>query len=127
MKRVLKVIALVVVLLVAGIAGLLAYTFMGRSPVADGRDIGRVRIVADGFSSVAVVRVDDQRVALVDAGEDETGEAILGELKRRNLGPDAVAAILLTHGHPDHTGAILQFPKAEVMALEEEVPLVEGR
>jgi glyoxylase-like metal-dependent hydrolase (beta-lactamase superfamily II) len=63
----------------------------------------------------------------VDAGEDETGEAILAELKRRNLGPDAVAAIFLTHGHPDHTGAILRFPNAEVMALEAEVPLVEGR
>ncbi|MBF8301593.1 MAG: hypothetical protein HW394_1963, partial [Acidobacteria bacterium] len=53
-------------------------------------------------------------------------EAILGELLRRQMGPDAVVAILLTHGHPDHTGAIRRFPQAQVMALEAEVPLVEG-
>jgi glyoxylase-like metal-dependent hydrolase (beta-lactamase superfamily II) len=127
MKRLLKIVAMVVLLVVVSVAGLFAYTFMGRSPVAGGRDIGRVHIVADGFSSVAVIRIDDRRVALVDAGEDETGEAILGELRRRNLGADAVSAIFLTHGHPDHTGAILRFPNAEVMALQAEVPLVEGR
>lgn len=127
MKRVLKIGALVIFVVVVGIAALLAVTFMGRRPVTDGREINRVRLIADGFSSVAVIRLDDRRVALIDAGNDQTGEAILAELQRRQLGAEAVAAVLLTHGHPDHIGAIRQFPRAEVMALEADVPLVEGR
>lgn len=127
MKRVLKIAALVVLVLVIGIVALLGVTFMGRRPLTDGHEINRVRVIADGFSSVAVIRLDDGRVVLVDAGQDQTGEAIMAELRRRQLGADAVAAILLTHGHTDHLGAIGQFPQAEVMALEAEVPLVEGR
>jgi glyoxylase-like metal-dependent hydrolase (beta-lactamase superfamily II) len=105
----------------------LAVTFMGRRPLIDGQDVGGVRVVADGFAGIAVIPIDDRQVALVDAGQDQAGEAIKRELNRRQLDPAAVTAILLTHGHPDHTGAIQQFPQAQVMALEAEVPLVEGR
>ena len=127
MKRIVRTIGLLVLVLVVGVAWLLAATFLGRRSVMDGQELGVVRIIADGFSSVAVLSMRDGRVVLVDAGEDEAGEAILMELARRRLGPEAVAAILLTHGHPDHTAAIGQFPQAQVMALEAEVPLVEGR
>jgi len=127
MKRILKIAALVVLVLVLGVAALLAVTFMGRRPLMDGQEIGNVRVIEDGFSSLAVVALNDRQVALVDAGEDQAGDAIKRELVRRGLDPGAVTAILLTHGHPDHTGAIRQFPQAQVMALEAEVPLVEGR
>jgi glyoxylase-like metal-dependent hydrolase (beta-lactamase superfamily II) len=127
MKRILKVAAVVVLVLVAGIAALLAVTFMGRRPVTDGQEIGGIRVVADGFSAFAVIPVGDRQVALVDAGEDQAGEAIKNELLRRQIGPDAVVAILLTHGHPDHIGAVQQFPMAQVLALEAEVALIEGR
>jgi hydroxyacylglutathione hydrolase len=127
MKRLLKVAGVVLTLLVVAVGGLLAVTFMGRRPLADGQDVNGIRIVADGFSSVAVIAVNDRQVALVDAGEDQAGDAIKRELERRQLQPSAVTAILLTHGHPDHTGALTQFPDAEVMALEAEVPLIEGR
>jgi glyoxylase-like metal-dependent hydrolase (beta-lactamase superfamily II) len=83
--------------------------------------------VKDGIVSVAFVPIGTGEVALIDAGNDKSGKAILSELDRRQLGRDAVKAILLTHGHPDHTAAILLFPSAQVMALGPEVPLVEGR
>lgn len=127
MKRILKIVGVLVLFAVIGVGVLLAVTFMGRRALMDGQEVNRIRVVADGFSSLAVIPISDRQVALVDAGQDQAGEAILKELMRRQLGPDAVAAILLTHGHPDHTGAIRQFPKAQVMALEAEVPLVEGR
>jgi len=127
MKRLLTIAAAVILVLVAGVAGLLAATFMGRRPLTDGLEINRIRVVADGMAGLAVIRLDDGRVALVDAGQDQAGEAILAELRRRQLDAGAVAAVLITHGHPDHIGAIAQFPRAEVMALEAEVPLVEGR
>jgi glyoxylase-like metal-dependent hydrolase (beta-lactamase superfamily II) len=108
------------------VAGLLAWTFLGRSSVVDGAEFGSVRIVKDGIVSVGIFPTDDKQVALVDAGNDKTGKAILAELARRGLGPDNVTTILLTHGHPDHTAAIALFPRAQVMALDQEVGLVEG-
>ena len=127
MKRVVKFVLLVVVLIVVGVAGLLAVTFMGRRPLTDGQTFNSVRIVADGFSGIGVITIDERQVALVDAGNDSSGEAILAELSRRNLGPDAVSAIFITHGHGDHIGAVGLFPKAQVMALDAEAALVEGR
>jgi glyoxylase-like metal-dependent hydrolase (beta-lactamase superfamily II) len=104
-----------------------AATFMGRQSITDGADVNGFRIVKDGIVSVAVVPVSEREVALVDAGNDKSAKAILAELSRRHLGPEAVTTILITHGHPDHTGGVLMFPKAQVIALDAEQPLVEGR
>jgi glyoxylase-like metal-dependent hydrolase (beta-lactamase superfamily II) len=111
---------------VVALAGTIAITFMGRMGVTDGFEAGDVRIVKDGIVSIGVVPVGSQKVALIDAGNDKAGQAMLKELSRRQLDREAVAAIFLTHGHPDHTGGIALFPKAEVMALAPEVGLVEG-
>ncbi len=127
MKRLLLSIGLVVVLLLVVGGGLIAWTFMGRKAVVDGMDIGNVRLVADGFVTVGVIDLGNRRVALVDAGNDASGSAILADLSRRGLGPDAVDAIFLTHGHADHIAAAPLFPNAAVMALGPEAGLVEGR
>ena len=127
MKRLLKVAAVVIVILIVGAGTLLAVTFMGRQPIVDGQEFGEIRIVEDGFTVVGVIAINDQQVALVDTGQDASGEVIKRELARRKLQPESVAAVLVTHGHPDHIGALGQFPQAEIMALKTEVPLVEGR
>ena len=44
---------------------------------ATGQEIGGAQIVADGFTSLAIVPVGDKAVLLVDAGEDAAGEAVL--------------------------------------------------
>ena len=127
MKRALLIVGGVVLILVLVVGGLVAVTFMGRTAVSDGLEVGGVRIVADGIVSTAVVPVGPGQVALIDAGNDVEGKALLAELSRRQLGPDAVVAIFLTHGHANHTGAAKLFKNAQVMALEREVALVEGR
>lgn len=127
LKRLVKIVLLVVVLLAVAVGVLLALAFIGRKPISDGADIGGIRIVQDGIVAVGVVPVSESEVALVDAGSDPAGHAILEELSRRGLGPDAVTAILVTHGHPDHIAAIKVFPRARVMALAAEAPLIEGR
>ncbi len=128
MKRLLKFVLLVVVIVVVGVGVLIAGTFMGRRGIVDGQSLGAtVRIVEDGITSLAVVAINSRQIALIDAGNDAKGEAVLTELTRRGLGPEAVSAILLTHGHPDHIGAVHLFPNAQVMALEAEIPLIEGR
>lgn len=127
MKRLLIGVGLVVVLLLVVVGGLIAWTFMGRKAVVDGVEVGNVRLVADGFVTVGVIDLGNRRVALVDAGNDAGGAAILGDLSRRGLGADAVEAIFLTHGHGDHIAAVPLFPNATVLALGPEAGLVEGR
>jgi hydroxyacylglutathione hydrolase len=73
------------------------------------------------------VPIAPDQVALIDAGTDASGKAIVTELSRRHLSPDAVTAIFITHGHQDHIAAIKLFPHAQIMALMSEVPLIEGR
>jgi glyoxylase-like metal-dependent hydrolase (beta-lactamase superfamily II) len=130
MKRTFKVLTVAIGLLfLPVIVVFVAVTAViaGRQAVADGFEFSGIRIVKDGVVSAAVVPIGNGKVFLLDAGYDKTGKAILAELSRRQLTPDAVTAILLTHSHPDHVAAIDLFPKAEVMALEPELPLLEGR
>jgi glyoxylase-like metal-dependent hydrolase (beta-lactamase superfamily II) len=127
MKRALKIIALAIVIVIIVVAVPIASALLGRKSPVDGVEVNGMRIVKDGIVTVGVVPISDKTVALIDAGNDKAGAAILTELSRRNLDPDAVTAIFITHGHPDHTGAIALFPKAQVMSLDREAALVEGR
>lgn len=127
MKRMVKRVGVLVLVLGLGVAWLLVVTFIGRRATLDRQEFDRVRVIAAGLSSVGVVPTRDGWAILIDAGGDDAGEAILRELNEMGLSPSAVAAILLTHGHSDHTAAVARFPSAQVMALGTEVPLVEGR
>jgi glyoxylase-like metal-dependent hydrolase (beta-lactamase superfamily II) len=90
-------------------------------------EINGMVLVKDGMVSAGLVPLNEHEAALVDAGNDVKAKALLAELSRRGLGPDDVKVILLTHGHSDHIGGIVKFPKAQVMALAAEVDVVEGR
>ena len=128
LKRGLKIVAAVLFVLVAVPAALIGSAFIGTSAITDGRELGpAVRVVKDGFVTIGVVDVGDGKVALVDAGNDKEGKAILAELARRKLGPEAVTAVLLTHGHSDHLAGCHLFPAAKVYALAADVALAEGR
>jgi hydroxyacylglutathione hydrolase len=127
-KRVLKTVAVVLFVVVAFFALAIGQAFRGNAPIEDGRELGeRVRVVKDGYVTMGMIDVGGGKIALVDAGNDATGQALLAELGRRKLGPEAVVAVLLTHGHPDHIAAWRLFPGAAVYALAAEVDLAEGR
>jgi len=129
MKRILKVVGALALVLVLGVVGIFVAVFAGGRPLVEGPLPGApgVTTVKDGFVGVFVVDVGDGRVVLVDAGNDETGKALKAELERRKVAPEQVAAVFITHGHADHTGAISQFPKAEVIAVQEEVSVLAGQ
>ncbi|MGD0126168.1 MAG: MBL fold metallo-hydrolase [Terriglobia bacterium] len=116
----------VIVLILIGAAGTVVGPFLTLSRLTDRLEINGMSIVKDGFVCAGLVPLDDHAVALVDAGNDTEAKALLAELSRRGLDPEDVKVILLTHGHSDHTGGIARFPKAQVMALAEEVDVLEG-
>jgi hydroxyacylglutathione hydrolase len=128
LKRGLKIAAIVLLVIIGVPVALIASNFIGRSPIEDGKELeGVVRIVKDGIVSVGVIDLGGGKVALVDAGNDPAGKAVLAELTRRGLGPDAVQAVLLTHGHTDHTAGCHLFPSASIYALTADIALAEGR
>ena len=128
MKRFLMVAAIVVVVLVAVLGGLFWYLFGGMQAQSAGLSLGPgAEPVYDGFSTVFLLDAGNGSFALIDAGNDTAGAAILAALQKHNAGPDNVAAIFITHAHPDHDAAIAVFPKATVFAMQREVPVAQGK
>ena len=128
MKRFLKIAAIVVVMIVAVLGGLFWYLFGGMQSQSAGLALGPgAEPVYDGFSTVFLLDTGNGSYALIDAGNDTAGAAILAALQKHNTGPDNVAAIFITHAHPDHDAAIPLFPKATVYAMQREVPVAQGK
>lgn len=120
-------VAVVVVLLLLGVGGVWATNFAGLRPLPEREEIpGLGWQISDGYVGVSVLDAGQGRVVLVDAGSSEDAAAIKAELTREGRTPDDVIAILLTHGHPDHTAGIGAFPKATVYALDTEAPYLRG-
>lgn len=94
LKRILKIggitIAVIVLLIVGAAAVVLGPFLITRQPIVDGFEFDGMRFLQDGIVSLAVVPAGPNRVVLIDGGNDTSGEAILAELSRRNLTPDAV-------------------------------------
>lgn len=126
-KRVLVVIGIVLGVIVIGLAATLFVDRMGVAPVRDGQALPGGAVQAqDGFTSAFILDAGSGKAVLIDAGQDPDAKAIKAALAARNLQPDDVVAILLTHGHNDHFDGVLAFPNATVMAMAADVPLVEG-
>ena len=127
-KRVLMVVGLLLLIPVLGLVALYVSMFAGNPEFADGQELeGFARVVKDGYVAVDVLDAGPGAVVLIDAGTDVEGKLLLAELQRRGLGPEAVKAIFLTHGHVDHIAGCHLFPQAQVLALAEDVGLAEGR
>jgi glyoxylase-like metal-dependent hydrolase (beta-lactamase superfamily II) len=127
MKRTIKYVGFGFVVLFGLLAAVLGLTFSGLQSTSDGDELTGIRLITSGTgSSVGIVPIGEGQVALVDAGSDSTGTAILADLDKRGLGPDAVKAILFTHGHFDHIAAAAVFPQAQLLALAPEAGLIAG-
>jgi hydroxyacylglutathione hydrolase len=128
MKRILIWVAVGLVVLIAVPVTAMVIAFSGSGAIVDGKDLGGgARIVKDGFVSAAVLPAGEGVFVLVDCGNDEKATPIVAELARRGVGPEAVTAILLTHGHGDHVKGCRMFPGAQIYGMAAEAGLLEGR
>ena len=128
MKKALLVIGALLLLGVGAGAAMFLPVMMGMAPMVDGTKLagGSATLVADGYVAIFMLDGDAGQVALIDCGNDPSGSAILTALKARSLGPEAVKAIFLTHGHPDHVAGCHLFPAAEIYAFAADVKIASG-
>jgi glyoxylase-like metal-dependent hydrolase (beta-lactamase superfamily II) len=68
-------------------------------------------------SNVTLVQ-DDGAVLLVDLSAPDREPEVLAALERHGLAPDDVDAVLLTHLHVDHVGALHLFPHTRIIVPE---------
>lgn len=127
MVRVLKIVAAAVGLLVALAGGLMAYTFAGLASNTPEEWPGLGFSIVDGYVNVGVLELGDGTVALIDAGNDVEGKALIAGLEAHGHKLADVTAVLLTHGHPDHTSGLALLSNARVFAMIEEKPYVDGK
>lgn len=124
-RLILRALAVLLALLALPV-GLLIWTFAGNPGMVDGQRLPGATLIQDGYVASYLLDAGAGKVALVDAGNDPTGAALLAALRARQRTPADVVAILLTHGHPDHVAACALFPGAVVYAGAPELPAMRG-
>ena len=84
---------------------------------------------ATGKHVTWVLLVDGDDVTLVDTGYPGDRDRVMASLGKIGRSPADVAAVILTHAHPDHLGSAEHFRAAHgkrVLCHEEEVPNATG-
>jgi glyoxylase-like metal-dependent hydrolase (beta-lactamase superfamily II) len=104
-------IALGVLVLLAAVGAGWVWSQTGPGRIEVGPGVVGVRA---GYSYAWVLKTP-HGAALVDAGVDPSGKALLDELKAQGLTPNDVHTVLITHGHPDHYAAAALFKNARVL------------
>jgi len=82
-----------------------------------------VYAIRDNYVNMYLVR-DGSRFIAVDAGIRKAD--VKDELKKLDIDPDNIRAVLLTHSDADHTGALSLFKEARVYLPREEEQLITG-
>jgi len=94
------------------------------SPTETKEIVSNIFSVKDSFVNLYLIRDSSQYIA-IDAGNNL--EAISGELKKLDIDPDKIIALLLTHTDGDHVAAIKLFRNAKVYLSRQEEQLLNGK
>jgi glyoxylase-like metal-dependent hydrolase (beta-lactamase superfamily II) len=127
MKKALKILGITIGFVVLLLAITAFALFSGLQAGTAGPSLGSSVERIPGFSTVYLLDGGNGQLALIDAGQDAKGAAILTALQARHATPDNVAAIFVTHAHADHIGALALFPKATIYTMKREVPIAAGQ
>lgn len=125
-KRILSGIGILVIMLVVLSIGyfLKARSIMKGMAAVETREIvNNVFSIKDSFVNFYLVK-NDEHYILIDAGNDKSN--IRQELKKLNIEPDKIVAVLLTHTDGDHVAGISLFENAIIYISKQEEQLLNG-
>ncbi|QOD05929.1 MBL fold metallo-hydrolase [Pseudarthrobacter sp. BIM B-2242] len=83
----------------------------------------------EGPASNWIIVRDDSGFILIDSGYPADAPLVLDSIRSLDLRPEDAKAILITHGHVDHTGSAAQFSRlygTPVLCSPEELAHVQG-
>jgi len=86
--------------------------------------IDNIYSINDSFVNLFLIQDGNQYIA-VDAGNNI--EKVTGELKKLNINPDKIIAVMLTHTDRDHVAALKLFKNAKVYFSAQEVQMINGK
>ena len=92
-------------------------------PVATGQIVDNIYAIKDEFVNMYVIK-DSNQYVVIDAGKDIDVVAV--ELKKLNINPDMVVAVLLTHTDMDHVAGIPLFKNAKIYLSKQEEMMLTG-
>ena len=131
MKRTLKgilaglgTVVILIILLLGGYMIKAKSEIKTLSPVETMEIVSNLFSVKDPFVNLFLIKDSSQYIA-IDAGNNL--EAISGELKKLNIDPEKIIAVLLTHTDGDHVAAIKLFRNAKVYLSRPEEQLLNGK
>jgi hydroxyacylglutathione hydrolase len=93
------------------------------TPIETGKIVDNIFSIHDSFVNLFLIKDSDQYIA-IDAGNNL--ETVSAELRKLNIAPDKITAILLTHTHGDHVAAIKLFKYAKVYLSKQEEQMING-
>ena len=95
-----------------------------RLPIEDNWSSGSIRQVKDFFTSAFLIETS-VGVVLIDSGYDQESKPIVRALEEREHSIDDVSAVIISHGHTDHTSGVSNFPNAAIYAHTDEKELLQ--
>ncbi len=92
-------------------------------PVATGEIVDNIYAIKDEFVNMYVIK-DSNQYIVIDAGKDIG--IVAAEIKKLNINPDMVVAVLLTHTDMDHVAGIPLFKNAKIYLSKQEEMMLTG-
>ena len=86
--------------------------------------VHNIYAVNDSFVNMFLIK-DSTNYVAIDAGNDMT--VIANGLKKLNIDPEKITAVLLTHTDGDHVAALKLFNNATVYLAKEEEQMINGK
>jgi glyoxylase-like metal-dependent hydrolase (beta-lactamase superfamily II) len=130
MKKKFKIVLFVLgtlIALVLIIGGYFFYKFNSETkkmhPVATGKIVDNIYAIKDEFVNMYLIKDSNQYIA-IDAGKDI--DVVASELKKLDINPDMVIAVLLTHTDMDHVAGVPLFKNAKIYISKQEEMMLTG-
>lgn len=126
LKRVLLGIGIVILMIVLFFVG---YMIKAKSElkimtsVVTNEIVDNIFSVQDSFSNLFLIKDSAQYIA-IDGGNNL--DVVSEELKKLNINPDKIVAVLLTHTDGDHVASLKLFKNAKIYLSEQEEQLING-